>query len=528
MNKFEEIKATRDGLDVWPDIMRYAETGWETISDDDKARMKWYGLFYRKHTPGYFMLRVRIPNGIATADQMRVLAGITRDFGREEMDITTRQQIQVRWFRIEHVPEIFERLRTAGIEHRQTGMDNIRGVMGCVLAGRTLHEVLDASPIVSSLSRRLAGDKAFSNLPRKFNISITGCAENCVPASSQDIALVPAVRATAHGQQAGFNVLVGGKMGSGGFTPARVLDVFVDPADAEELCVQTIFLFRDHGFREARARARLAFLLDAWGLDRFRAELEARMGKSLERAAQDLRRTYEADHVGVVPLRHGDTYAVGLAVPVGRLGATQVDQAAEIAERYGDGTVRLTPGQNLVITGVAGSRLRELLDEPLLAMLRHDPAPSIRATVACTGIGLCDLALTDTKGDALQVARELEHTLPACARPLSINWSGCPAGCGNHHAADIGLQGGKARVGNTVQEVYQVYVGGRMGTDARPGRELLAQVPAADIAGVVQRLAAAHASGADLLEVGAEVLGLATSDAERQVEPVSASPAQAA
>jgi len=264
VNKFEEIKATRDGLDVWPDIMRYAETGWETISDDDKARMKWYGLFYRKHTPGYFMLRVRIPNGIATADQMRVLAGITRDFGREEMDITTRQQIQVRWFRIEHVPEIFERLRTAGIEHRQTGMDNIRGVMGCVLAGRTLHEVLDASPIVSSLSRRLAGDKAFSNLPRKFNISITGCAENCVPASSQDIALVPAVRATAHGQQAGFNVLVGGKMGSGGFTPARVLDVFVDPADAEELCVQTIFLFRDHGFREARARARLAFLLDAW------------------------------------------------------------------------------------------------------------------------------------------------------------------------------------------------------------------------------------------------------------------------
>ncbi len=136
--------------------------------------------------------------------------------------------------------------------------------------------------------------------------------------------------------------------------------------------------------------ARLAFLLDAWGLDRFRAELEARMGKSLERAAQDLRRTYEADHVGVVPLGHGDTYAVGLAVPVGRLGATQVDQAAEIAERYGDGTVRLTPGQNLVITGVAGSRLRELLDEPLLAMLRHDPAPSIRATVACTGIGLCD------------------------------------------------------------------------------------------------------------------------------------------
>ena len=525
MNKFEEIKAARDGLDVLPDIMRYAESGWETISDDDKARMKWYGLFYRKHTPGYFMLRVRIPNGIATADQMRVLAGITRDFGRSEMDVTTRQQIQLRWFRIEHVPAIFQRLQAAGIDHRQTGMDNIRGVMGCVLAGQTLHEVVDAAPIVTSLSRRLAGDKAFSNLPRKFNISISGCAENCAPASSQDVALVPAVRDTPHGSRAGFNVLVGGKMGSGGFTPARALNVFVDPADAEELCVQSIFLFRDHGSRETRARARLAFLLEAWGLDRFRAELEIRMGKPLDPAGRDLRRTYEADHVGLTPLRRADTYAVGLAVPVGRLQAAEVEQAADIAERYADGTLRLTPGQNVVLTGVSGTRLRALFDEPLLATLRHDPAPSIRGTVACTGIGLCDLALTDTKGHALEVARALETVLPSCGRPLSVNWSGCPAGCGNHHAADIGLQGGKARIGDTVQEVYQVFVGGRIGIGARPGRELVAQVPVAEVAGLVQRLALAHARGADLLEVGPELVGV--TDDERS-ELAATAPGQAA
>jgi ferredoxin-nitrite reductase len=430
VNKFEEIKAARDGLDVLPDIMRYAESGWETITDDDKARKKWYALFYRKHTPGYFMLRVRIPNGIASAEQMRTLAGITRDFGREELDITTRQQIQLRWFRIEHVPEIFSRLQAVGLEHRQTGMDNVRGVMGCSLAGLSLHEAVNSAPIALALSRRLSGDKAFSNLPRKFNVAISGCAENCVPSSSQDIALVPAVRETADGPIAGFNVLVGGKMGSGGFTPARALDVFVRPEDAEELCAQTIFIFRDHGSREARSRARMAFLVEAWGLERLRDELESRMGKRLERAGQDLRRTYEADHLGVTQLRQPDTYAVGLAVPVGRLHAIQVLQAADAAETYGDGTLRLTPNQNLVLTGIPGNRLGALLSEPLLHTLRLDPAPSIRGTVACTGIGLCDLAMTDTKGDALEVARELAQVLPACGRPLSINWSGCPGVAG--------------------------------------------------------------------------------------------------
>ena len=506
MNKFEEIKAARDGLDVLPDIMRYAQSGWEAITDDDKARMKWYGLFFRKHTPGYFMLRVRIPNGIATADQMRVLTGITRDFGRDQMDITTRQQIQLRWFRIEHVPEIFDRIRAAGLDHRQTGMDNIRGVMGCPLAGLTQQEILDASPIAHSLSRRLSGDKAFSNLPRKFNVSITGCTENCVPASSQDLALVPAVREGPAGPRAGFNVYIGGKMGSGGFTPARALEVFVEAEHAEELCVQVIFLFRDHGFREARSRARFAFLIEAWGIERIRAELEVRMGGPLERAGQDLRRTYEADHIGIVPLMRPDTYAVGLAVPVGRLTPDQVEEAASLAEKYGDGTIRLTPKQNIMLTGIAGGRLGRLLAEPLLATLRPNAAGSVRGTVACTGIGLCDLALTDTKADALAVANQLADHLPPCSRPISINWSGCPAGCGNHQMADIGLQGGKARVGDTVKEVYQVYVGGRSGRYARAGRELVAQVPSDQIGSVVERLALAHARGADLAEAGVAVL----------------------
>jgi ferredoxin-nitrite reductase len=207
------------------------------------------------------------------------------------------------------------------------------------------------------------------------------------------------------------------------------------------------------------------------------------------------------------------------------LQTSQLHQVADISEQFGDGTVRLTPSQNLLIGGVPGGKLRALLDQPVLGTLRHDPAPSVRGTIACTGVGLCDLALTDTKVHALAVARELEQALPSCSRPISINWSGCPASCGNHQAADIGLQGGKARIGDSVQEVYGIWVGGRNGRHARPGRELMTQVPVDDVAGIVQRLAEAHAAGADLLEVGADVLGLmtgATGTARNERAPVEA------
>lgn len=504
MNKFEEIKATKDGLDVLPDIERYAREGWEAIDEDDKARMKWYGLFFRKHTPGYFMLRIRIPNGIATSTQLRTIARITTDFGRGELDITTRQQVQVRWFRIEDVPEIFARLRAAGLEHRQTGMDNVRNVMGCPLAGLTTHELFDASPVVREYTARFVGNRAFSNLPRKFNVAITGCMDHCLPLESQDIALSPALHPTDDGTEAGFNVRVGGKMGSGGFTSARALDAFVRPAEAAEVCAQITLLFRDHGPRTTRSRARLAFLLEEWGIERFRAALEERLGRALPRAGRDVVSLYHSDHLGVAPQREPGTYSVGLAVPVGRLTAAQLAAAADLADSYGRGEVRFTPQQNLILPHIPASRLRALLAEPLLAELRPDPSPAVRGTVSCTGLGLCDLALADTKNDALAAARRLERALPS-GRPLTVHWSGCPAGCGNHYLADIGLQGGKARVDGEVVEVYQVFVGGRAGIAARPGTPLLDKVPATAIGGVIERLARAHAAGRDLVQAGQEL-----------------------
>ena len=497
MNKFEEIKAAKDGLDVWPDIFRYAHEGWETISDDDKARLKWYGLFFRKYTPGQFMLRIRIPNGIASSEQLRTLSELAGDFCRGELHITTRQQVQLRWFRIEDVPEMFTRLAGVGLDTRQTGMDNIRNVMGCPLAGLTTHELFDASPVVQEFTSRFVGNKELSNLPRKFNVAISACPENCLHLESQDIALTPAEKRAADGSFVkGFNVLAGGKMGSGGFTPAQRLNAFVTPGEAAEVCFQIALIFRDHGCRETRSRARLAFLLEDWGIDRFRATLERRLGHKLPTAGWDLRRLRETDHLGVAPQHQAGRYSVGLAAAVGRLTSEQLIATANLADAYGSGEVRLTPGQNLILTHIPDTRLPELLAETLLRELRPDPPAALRGTVACTGVGLCDLAMTDTKADALRVAHRLDNA--GLQRPVAISWSGCPAGCANHHLADIGLQGARSRIDGAVTEVYQVFVGGRSGRAARAATEVLGPIPASEIADVVERLVHAHEAGQDL------------------------------
>ncbi|HWO94528.1 MAG TPA: ferredoxin--nitrite reductase, partial [Dehalococcoidia bacterium] len=323
MANIEEIKAERPLLEIGKRIPEFARMGWEEIPEDDRdVRLKWYGVFHRKQTPGHFMMRIRIPNGIAGAEQVRTLAGIANEFGRGAIDITTRQQVQLRWIRIENVPEIIDRLGSAGLLTLQTGMDNIRNLAGCPVAGLTPTELFDASPVVQTFNEMFVGNPEFVNLPRKMNITITGCLDNCTHAETQDIALVPATKQRGSETVAGFNVLVGGKMGSGGYSIAQPL-AFVEPADAPRLLATIVLLFRDFGPREARNRSRLAFLIEDWGLDRFKAAVEDSLERSLEPPGEDAR-TGTTDHIGVFRQRDDRMYYVGLLVPMGRTNGGQL------------------------------------------------------------------------------------------------------------------------------------------------------------------------------------------------------------
>ena len=433
------------------------------------------------------MMRVRISNGLTNTAQLNVLAQISAEFGVGFADITTRQQIQLRGYEIERTPEILRRLEEVGLVSLQTGQDNIRNVVGCPVAGLTRHELFDASPIAREFTESFLRNKDFTNLPRKFNVIITGCTEHCTHAESQDLALTPAVKTIGGEEINGFNVMAGGKMGSGGYRVASALDVFVPPGEAAELCRHVTLIFRDHGSRASRTKARLAFLIDAWGVARFRAELQRRMGRPLLTAGRDKRGAKKTDHLGIVAQRQAGHNSVGLAVPVGRITAEQLFDVARLAECYGSGEVRLTIGQNLIIPNVHDAALSRLQDEPLLRDFPVDPPGVIRGLVSCTGIDYCHFALIETKELALKTARHLEQRSPG-GKLLTMHWSGCPAGCGNHAAADIGLLGKNARVNGEIVDAVDVFVGGRSGPDARPGTKILEDVPCDELPQVLERL----------------------------------------
>lgn len=475
-NPIEKHKAEKDGLSILDDIEELAAQhgGWETLSPGDRERLKWIGTFFRKPTPGRFMMRIRITNGQATAEQFHALADIARRLGNGVLDLTTRQQIQLRAVQIKDVPQIMEAIQGVNLTSLQTGQDNIRNVNCCPLAGLTAAELFDAAPVGAEFAEMFLNNKDFSNLPRKFNVTITGCLENCTHSETQDLALTPAERRSDG--TLGFNVMAGGKMGSGGMTVAKPLNVFVEPHQAARLAAAVTLLFRDEGSRDKRTKNRLAFLIEEWGVHRFRSVLQERWGRPLERAQRDVRMSGQADHLGVHPQRLTGLNSVGLCVPTGRLSSENLDGLARLAESYGSGKLRLSTGQNVILVDVAEEKIPELLAEPLLQKFSPNPNPFSRGLVTCTGTDYCNLALIETKTVGRNLAKSMAKQFPR-GLPINMAWSGCPAGCGNHQAADIGFQGAKARVNGEIVDAVSIFVGGRTGADPRAGEKIMELVP---------------------------------------------------
>lgn len=520
-NAVEQYKASvgGDGLRILEHLPQIIERGAESLTPREKELLKWLGVFYRRPTPGKFMMRIRMPNGFTRAEQLRAIAELSRRLGSGVLDITTRQQIELRGFTLDSVPEIWEKLRGVDLGSLQTGVDNVRNINGCPLAGLNPHELLDASPVVQDLDRIIVGEQGnseFTNLPRKFNITVAGCLDNCTHAESQDIALIPAKKAG----RVGFNVLVGGKMGSGGFTVASPLNVFVEAFQAAPVIVELVKIYRDHGSRKARSKCRFAFLIAEWGLSRLRAELIERLGHELAFQGRDMRSSAHADHLGVTRQRQEGFRAVGLCIPTGRVNPEQLDELARLAEIYGNGELRLSTAQNAIIPNVPADSVGGLLAEPFLREFSPRPSPFLRNMVACVGTDYCNLALIETKSRAVALSEALHQKLGASGDPLTIHWSGCPAGCGNHQAADIGFRGFKTRLEGKLVDAVAIYAGGQTGPHAVAGEEILQTVPCDEhlsevVANVIEsyrieKEAKQHHAWSDPLFTAADTAGLAS------------------
>ena len=490
LNKFEKFKAEKDGLAVKADIEKFAQIGWEAMDETDRDhRLKWLGVFFRPVTPGKFMMRMRLPNGIVTSQQLRVLGEVVQRYGEDgSADITTRQNIQLRGIRIEDLPEIFNKFQAVGLTSIQSGMDNVRNITGDPVAGLDADELFDTRELVQQIQDMLTnqgeGNPEFTNLPRKFNIAITGGRDNSVHAEINDLAFVPAF---CDGEF-GFNVLVGGFFSATRTEAAIPLNAWILPEDVVAVCRAVLEVYRDNGPRANRQKSRLMWLIDEWGLEKFRLEVEKQLGKTLASAAEKDEIDWDKrDHLGVYKQKQPGLNYVGMHVPVGRMYAEDMFEIARLAEVYGSSEIRLTVEQNVIIPNVSDSRLESFVTEPVLQRFTINPEPLSRSLVSCTGAQFCNFALIETKQRAVALIAALEAEL-TLSQPVRIHWTGCPNSCGQPQVADIGLMGTKARKNGKPVEGVDIYMGGTVGKDAHLGTCVQKGIPCEDLLPVLREL----------------------------------------
>jgi len=501
----EHIKARKDGLDVLADIYRYAELGFEAIEPDDLALFRWYGIYTQRseasaasgapgpseETDGHFMLRIKFPNGIVTADQLRTVGRLAVRYGRGMGDITTRQNIQLHWLRIEDLPVVLDELNAVGLSFTQACGDVWRNVVGCPLAGVDGHELIDSRPLIEELERTFVGDRRFSNLPRKFKVSVSGCLHRCAQHEINDIGLVAVEKEGV----VGYDVWVGGGLGASA-RMGRRLDLFVLPDEAAEVCRAITEIFRDEGNRTKRTRARIKFLVDEWGVERIRAEVEQRLGRSFPTSVEPADPVDpHRDHLGIHPQVQAGLYYLGATTLRGRFTGDQMIAVADIADRFGSGALRCTNRQNIVVLDVPDAQVDEAAASLRDVGLPTEASTFRRGVISCTGMEFCKLAIVETKERAAELIEHLERRVGDVPGSLRINLNGCPNACAQYQVADIGLQGGIARLpdGRRVQG-FILHIGGRLGEDAGFARRVASKaMPADDARYAVERIVRAYA-----------------------------------
>ncbi len=476
LNKVEKFKLERHPLEVREAILNtYSKKGIESMSEvpGEVERLKWVGIYPQNQGGNAFMIRIKVPGGVLSSEQAQVIGQIAIDFangpipnphfGNNFLDLTTRQDVQMHWIKMEDVPEIWRRLEEVGMTTVQACGDSARNVLCCPVSGLGREEIISAYPVAQAISDYFTGNREYANLPRKFKMSVTGCVEDCAQAEINDIGLLPA---RYEDGTVGFNVRVGGGL-SDGPRMASDIDVFVRPEEAVEVTRGIAQVFGELGDRENRWTCRMRYLVQELGPEGFREELEQRTSFELTPAGEDLTKHYRGDHVGVHPQKEDGHYYVGLNVPVGRMSGEQFIEAGRLAGYYG-GEIRLATDQNFIITGVREERLGDLLTEPLLE--RYSPTPKAfeRGVVACTGSEFCRFGIVETKIRAVEWAREMDERVGdgIGQEAIRMHFSGCSASCAQPQIADIGFRGETAKTEDALVEGVDIGLGGSLGHDA--------------------------------------------------------------
>ena len=501
--RVERIKREKASWSIMDDIRRYAREGFASIPLDDLGvRFRAWGLYTQGDGHGtrgeeqpFFMMRVRTPNGLLTSEMVRTIANISDRYARSSIDITNRQNFQLHWLRIEDVPTVWDELARVGWTSMGACGDNTRTVTGCPLAGIEHDELIDASAIALEVDGFLNGNPEYANFPRKFKITITGCAHWCTYPEINDIGAT-AVR-SANGR-IGFHVRVGGGLSTRPHL-AVLLPAFVLPAQLPAVINAVAGIFRDSDelrLNRSKARMKYLFITHGWTAESFLTEVERRIGFSLAPAAEETppEGSYR-DHVGVHPQQQSGLHYAGFSVVSGRITPEELRRVAHLAETYADGLLRLTVMQNVLVPNIPSDNLEAFMTEAAEMGLPLTGSPFQRGTLSCTGSEYCKLAITETKLFSIRLAQELEERLPGFTQSMKLNVSGCPNSCGQHWIADVGLQGILLKQGDKQVEGFDFFVGGGLGRASGVAHRVGYRATADDVPDALERLYRAYEDG---------------------------------
>jgi len=503
--RVERLKREKNAWEHFDEIRAFARQGHASIPPE------WLGTYFRswgvytqgdgagvvggkngegKATP-FFMVRIRIPNGLLSSQQARTIADLAERHARGVADITVRQNVQLHWVTIESLPDVLETLWRVGLTTTGACGDVARNITGCPLAGFDAHEYCDASPLALELNGQLGGNAEFYNLPRKFKVSITGCRSWCTYPEINDVGLTAVTRQRSHRQETGFSLRVAGGLSTDPHLGVR-LNAFVQWKQVVPVVRGVAELFRESEvLRQNRERARLKFLFlqHGWTAESFLAALQERLGLTLDPAEpEELPADIHRDHVGIHRQKQAGLSYVGANVLRGRIAPEQLRTAANLADRYADGHLRNTIMQNLLIVNVPNEHASRVAGELTAAGLPVRASAFARGTVACTGSEFCKLALTETKGFARWLTEELDQRLPGFQEQLKLHITGCPNSCGQHWIADIGIEGKKLKVDGRMVDAYYFCVGGSVGEFASIARPVGYRCAASEVPDAIERL----------------------------------------
>jgi sulfite reductase beta subunit-like hemoprotein len=489
-NSIERLKRETFPLDVIDYLPRLIEEGYEAISEEDVVRLQWYGLYHDKPKVGYFMMRVKVPSGILTPAKLRTLGELSEQYGRGDGELSTRQNVQLHWIRLDHLPDVFATLDRAGLSVLGGCGDTVRNITGCPVAGLDADELFDARPLIDEAVRYFYGNREYSDLPRKHKISISTCAYQCNAPELNCINLI----GTLQDGRRGYALRLGGGLSS---TPriARPIGVFVPEEQVMDVLRATLDAWKsDLKYRLSRVKARMKFMVDDFGAEGMRTLIEQRLGYPLPDLAAEPRYLGETDHVGVHRQKQPGLSYIGFPVYLGKIQGSQMQRLADLAESLG-GDVRLTRQQNFILSGVPDDRVDEV--QQTVAEIGFPLTVSrLRATsIACTGEPLCNYAVAETKSKLGEIIEHLEQTVGPAADEVRVHVDGCPHACAHHWTGDLGLQGTTARErtsGGDKIQAYEIFLRGGLGPDAQIGKSVLRRIPSDEVKFYVERLVRAY------------------------------------